>query len=107
MKYTIIAGNQCVMAPMMARALDRTADVLPERIAGWWGFRQTEDVLHHAADRVNEQTGKSDGPVSISSTQLAGVSDYVVLRADHNALYLSENGKPPAAWGVIRDRLMH
>jgi len=106
-KYTIIAGDQSVVAPIMARALDGTANVLPERVAGWWGFRQTENVLHRAADRMNAHTGESDGPVSVSSTRLAGVGDYVVLRADHNALYLSENGHPPAAWSVIRERLMH
>jgi pimeloyl-ACP methyl ester carboxylesterase len=104
-KYTIIAGDQSVVAPMTARALDGTANVLPNCVASWWGFRQTESVLHCAAERVRTHVAKSDGPVSVSSTRLAGVADYVVVHADHNALYLAENGNPPAAWEVIRDRL--
>ncbi len=102
--YTIIAGDQNVIMPMTAHALDGAANVLPARVAGWWGFRQTEGALHSAAERVSLHTGKSDGPVSLKSTRLEGVDDYVVVRANHNSLYLSEDGQPPAAWGVIRDR---
>jgi hypothetical protein len=54
---------------------------------------------------MRHKTGKSDGPVSVSSTTLAGVDDFVVLPADHAALYYPVDGNKPAAWEVIRDRL--
>ena len=104
-QYTLIAGAQHPVYPITAHAIDGAANIIPDRAAHWWGFRQTESALHHAADRMRSHIGKTDGPVNLKSTQLPGVDDYVVLPADHNALYYPEYGKEPAAWAVIRDRL--
>jgi pimeloyl-ACP methyl ester carboxylesterase len=104
-KYTIVAGDQHPAVPMAANAIDGAANVVPARAANWWGFRQTETALHHAAEKVRAHTGSSDGPVSVKSTRLDGVDDVVVLPADHAALYYPVDGKAPVAWDVIRDRL--
>ena len=78
-QYTIIAGDQNMIFPTSAGALDGAANVLPLRISQWWGIRQTESGLQSLAERMRQQTGKSDGPVKLAK-RLAGVSDYVVLR---------------------------
>ena len=54
---------------------------------------------------MRDHIGKSDGPVNVKSTKLQGVVDYVVLPCDHAALYYPVNGKYPAAWELIQDRL--
>jgi hypothetical protein len=51
------------------------------------------------------QTNESDGVVSLDSAKLDGVSDMVVLHADHNALAMETQGRPPAAWPTIKERL--
>jgi pimeloyl-ACP methyl ester carboxylesterase len=104
-KYTIVAGAQHPIVPITADALDGTANLVPNRAANWWGFRQTESALHRGAEKLRQRIGSTDGPVHLKSTQLAGVEDYVVLPADHAALYYPMDGHPPAAWGIIRERL--
>jgi pimeloyl-ACP methyl ester carboxylesterase len=103
--YTVVAGSQHPIYPMAANALGGAANLIPNRAAGWWGFRQTEAALERGADRMRNHIGKSDGPVSVGSTKLDGAEDYVVLPCDHAALYYPIDGKPPAAWGIVRDRL--
>jgi triacylglycerol esterase/lipase EstA (alpha/beta hydrolase family) len=103
--YTVIAGSQSPVYPISAKALDGVANWIPQRAQTWWGFRQTESALHNKAQRLRAHVGKSDGPVSVKSTKLAGVDDYVVLPCDHASLYLSIGGRTPASWDVIRDRL--
>jgi pimeloyl-ACP methyl ester carboxylesterase len=106
-KYTIVAGDQHPAVPITANALDGAANIVPNRAAQWWGFRQTESALHRAAAKVRAHTGSSDGPVSVKSTRLEGVDDFVELQADHAALYYPVDGQQPAAWPIIRDRLAH
>jgi pimeloyl-ACP methyl ester carboxylesterase len=103
--YTIIAGSQSPVYTIGANTLDGAADWIPQRAQTWWGFRQAESALHHKAEHLREHVGKSDGPVNVKSTRLAGVDDLVVLPCDHAALQLPLNGKPPASWDIIRDRL--
>ncbi|HYO10969.1 MAG TPA: alpha/beta fold hydrolase [Tepidisphaeraceae bacterium] len=104
-KYTVIAGSQHPVNGIAANALDGAANIIPDRAAKWWGFRQTEAALERGAEKLRHRTGKSDGPVNLKSTQLQGVEDHVVLAADHTALYYPVNGQAPAAWAVIKERL--
>jgi hypothetical protein len=90
---------------MIGNTLARSADLIPDRAARWWGFRQAESALNRGAEKMRSKTGSSDGPVSVWRTQLAGVDDLVVLPADHTALYYPAKGDKPAAWDTIRDRL--
>ena len=103
--YTVVAGSQHPVYPMTASTLDRAAKLIPDRAARWWGFRQTEAALQRGAERMRRHVGKSDGPVSVKSTRLAGVDDYVVLPCTHAALYYPSDGQSPAAWEIVRDRL--
>jgi pimeloyl-ACP methyl ester carboxylesterase len=105
--YTVIAGSQHPIYAMSADALDKSEKLIPRRAENWWGFRQTDRALTRAAEKMRHKTGTSDGPVSVSSTRLAGVDDEVVLPADHAALYYPVDGNKPAAWEIIRDRLKH
>lgn len=104
-KYTIVAGNQHPARRMTANCLDDTAGWVPRRVAHWWGLRHAKDKLQDVAGRMR-QRGESDGPVSVASCRLAGVDDFVIVPADHVSLYYPiVDGKPPAAWDTIRDRL--
>jgi pimeloyl-ACP methyl ester carboxylesterase len=105
-KYTIIAGNQHPAREMTATTIAGTADLIPRRASQWWGFRQTKAALEDKAGRMR-QSGKSDGPVDVKSCRLRGVDDFVVISCDHEGLYASVDGSPPASWDVIRDRLSH
>jgi pimeloyl-ACP methyl ester carboxylesterase len=103
-RYTIIAGNQHPASRIGADWLDCTASWIPNFARSWWGFRQCDGGLRHEAESLRLSTGDGDGPVPLKSTKLPGVSDYVVLRADHASLVC---GDAPAAWPVIRERLGH
>jgi pimeloyl-ACP methyl ester carboxylesterase len=101
-RYTIVAGNQCPASEIGAGCFERTSACVPQRARQWWGFRQCKAHLDQEADALRVRTGDSDGPVTLKSAELQGVSDFVIVPADHVALAC---GDPPAAWGVIRDRL--
>ncbi len=101
-KYTIIAGERHPAAGVVADCLDAASSRIPAKAESWWGVVHCRQGLDALADRVRSiQTG-GDGPVSIDSTRLAGVDDFVVLPGDHSTLY---QGDPPVAWETIRDRL--
>jgi pimeloyl-ACP methyl ester carboxylesterase len=103
-KYTIIAGNLDPARRMTANCLENTAGWIPNRVSNWWGFRQTKNKLAGSAQRMRER-GRSDGPVGVSRCKLKGVEDFVIVAADHATLLYPVNGKQPAAWDTIRDRL--
>lgn len=104
-KYTVIAGSQHPGYRMASNALDRTASWIPDTISHWWGIRQTGRAIERAAEKLDRHISSSDGPVSVSSTQLDGVDDVVLLHADHTALYYGLDDAPPVAWEIVKDRL--
>lgn len=104
-QYTIVAGNRNQGARIAAKALDRTANVIPAKLSSRWGFRQAAAALHRQADKLEGRDCTSDGPVNLAGTCLEGVDDYTILPADHTTLYYPSNGREPAAWPIIRDRL--
>lgn len=105
-RYTIIAGNRSGVDRVEGNCVQRIANWIPRRSRNWWGVRNCYCSLEQRANRLHSRSGESDGPVALSSTRLSGVSDYVVLPADHISLYLPEDGNPPAAWPVIRQRIL-
>lgn len=105
-RYTIIAGNHSSVSRVEGNCVAQIADWFPARTRTWWGFRTCYHRLERAADRYHTETCDTDGPVTLASTKLAGVSDYVVLPADHVSLYMPMDGNPPVAWPVVRDRLL-
>lgn len=105
-RYTIVAGNQNLGKRYSANAVESTANVIPQCARNWWGLKQAHKSLHKWSDSLRDARGTSDGPVTINSTKLQGVEDFVLLAADHNSLYYPVDGaKEPAAWGVIENRL--
>ncbi len=104
-RYTIIAGDQPIRYRLEAEALAASARIAPDAVANCWGIRQADSALQKKAQSISQETGSNDGPVDIDSAKLAGVSDFVVLPADHVALYDGVDGQPPAACGIIIDRL--
>ena len=58
--------------------------------------------MHGKAEAERAKVCDGDGPVKVKATELDGVSDFVVVHADHIGLLF---GDAPAAWDVIRERL--
>ncbi|MDB5290000.1 MAG: lysophospholipase [Phycisphaerales bacterium] len=104
-RYTIIAGNQHPASRIGAKMAASAAHWVPNRASKWWGFRHYQGGMERYADRLRHRTGATDGPVSVESAKLQGVSDFVTVAADHSTLIYSDNGKPPGALEVIKKRL--
>ena len=104
-RYTIIAGNQSPTSRMSADLAEHAIGWIPTQTQKWWGIRQCKGEIQKCADHFRHSTGKSDGPVNLSSTALAGVGDVVTLPVDHAMLISSHHGLPPAAWETIRNRI--
>lgn len=104
-RYTIIAGDRPARYRYEARLLAIASEIVAEPISNLWGFRQAEGAIQSEREQLLNRTGDNDGPVSLSSARLAGASDFVTIPADHAALFESVEGRPPAAWPVIQNRL--
>jgi hypothetical protein len=104
-RYTIIAGDRPIRYRLEAGALATTGRLIGGKLATYWGFRQIHAGLETEAVALLNSPGKNDGPVTLQSARLAGVSDFVAVTADHISLYESVNGRPPAAWPIIESRL--
>lgn len=105
-RYTIIAGNRSGVNRAEGNCIERIANWIPRRSRTWWGVRSCFCCLERRAEHLHVQTTDSDGPVALSSTRLTNVSDYVIVPADHISLYLPIGGNPPAAWPLIRQRIV-
>jgi hypothetical protein len=106
-RYTIIAGDRSPGYRYEANMLAISGSLIPSAARGVWGLRQAEQAIQSQVRQLLSKTGDDDGPVSLASAKLAGVSDFVAVTADHVALYESVDGQLPAAWPTIQDRLAH
>lgn len=104
-RYTVIVGTQSITSRFSAECLDDASGWIGGRVAKWWGFRQIKNGLSHEASHFRSSTSASDGLVSVESATLPGTHDVVRIQADHVALFIPVDGKAPAAYGVIRQRL--
>jgi hypothetical protein len=104
-KYTIIAGNLPVGYRLGAQTLALGDRLLGDVVPDSWISRQIGSAFDCQIQRLAEHTGQNDGPVSLQSARLAGVNDFVVVPADHVALYKCVGGRPPASWQAIQHRL--
>ena len=105
-RYTIVAGNRSRVDLVEADWIECCSNVIPARARNWWGLRQCYQTMEQSARRHRTETGQTDGPVSLKSARLKGVSDFVVLPADHASLYLPIDQNTPASWDVIHNRLL-
>lgn len=103
--YTIVAGNRNPAWETAGDIVNAPSRWFPTRIENWWGIRHTRHGLQKAADKLRTHDAGDDGPVSVKSTKLDGVTDYVLLPVDHVSVYAGSLDNPPAAWPIIRDRL--
>jgi pimeloyl-ACP methyl ester carboxylesterase len=104
-RYTIIAGTQHPASRVSAECCQGMSNWFGGRVANWWGFRQCKSGLSNAANHFRTETGPGDGPVPVDSAKLKGVSDMVLVPADHIALFCPIDGHPPAAWDAVKARL--
>jgi pimeloyl-ACP methyl ester carboxylesterase len=104
-RYTIIEGNEHPVRRITAEVVEGSERLIPNRVAGWWGFRQCRSGLAHLATSLSSKSDESDGPVTLASAALPGVSDIVIVHADHATIYRSNGDQPPTAWQTIQDRL--
>jgi pimeloyl-ACP methyl ester carboxylesterase len=104
-KYTIVAGNEPVGDRVAADLLDAGGSALPVATGEMWPTKEMGELAHGWAAALRWKIGKSDGPVALKSAMLSGVEDVVLLHADHLALYESIDGREPAAWAAVRQRV--
>jgi hypothetical protein len=104
-RYTIIAGDQPITRRYERNLLALADGAIDAEYSDVWGLRQIKRAIESQSLRLMAKSGASDGPVTVASARLPGVNDFVVVHADHIALYESVGGKSPAAYAVIRDRL--
>jgi len=104
-KYTIIAGDLPAGDRVGAELIEASARLACGRWPQTWGPRQLNATAQYWAEALREERGRGDGPVSLASAALAGVDDLVIVHADHLCLYESVDGRPPAAWPIVQDRL--
>lgn len=105
-RYTIIAGTQNEACRITADCVAATGRaIIPNRAAGWWGVRHCKNGIDRAAEGIRARESDSDGPVKVKSAKLKGVDDFVLVHADHAALYVPINSDVPAAWAVVKERL--
>jgi pimeloyl-ACP methyl ester carboxylesterase len=106
-RYTIIDGNRNILRRWAVDSVKETEALIPSKPTSWSGFRECRAELADLARDIDKPIDKSDGPVSLASASLSGVSDVVTLHADHESLCEPHGKLPPAAWETIADRLAH
>jgi pimeloyl-ACP methyl ester carboxylesterase len=104
-RYTIIAGDRPAGYRYEANVLAVCAAAMDGQFSHWLGLDQVERAIESEREQLLSRRGESDGPVSLTSAALPGVSDFVAVPADHVALFKSVDGEPPAAWPIIHERL--
>ena len=105
-RYTVVAGNRHAATSTCADWWECSAHTLfPGRVGTWWGFRHCREKMLDAAREKRLELGDSDGPVTVESARLAGVSDVVIVPADHSTLCMKIGAEGPVAWDAIRERL--
>jgi triacylglycerol esterase/lipase EstA (alpha/beta hydrolase family) len=104
-KYTIVAGDLPVGDRIVADAISIPANYLSEHFGQYPGAEPAAVAMRVFANNLRIKSGSSDGPVALCSAKMPGVSDVVVLHADHTSLYEPIDGRPPAAWPIVRNRL--
>ena len=104
-RYTVIEGDEQPARRMIADWLDDARAWIPNRyklapvgIALYTGL-----TLESMKVRAGVDNG--DGPVTLESAFLPGVTDVVRVHADHQMMYQPDGITPPAAWFAIRARL--
>ena len=104
-QYTTIAGDAHPVYDTAAKVVGAPSRWFPRKVANLWGFRHLKNSIEKASSKLASHKSNSDGPVSIASTKLDGVDDYVIVHADHNDMINWVNNQPPVTWKVIQDRL--
>jgi len=104
-RYTVIVGTQSLTSRFSAECFGGGSRWVGGRGGKWGGFRQIKNGLSHEASRCRSSTSDGDGLVSVESATLPGARDVVRIPADHVALFVPVDGKVPAAFEVIRERL--
>jgi pimeloyl-ACP methyl ester carboxylesterase len=104
-KYTIVSGNKSGVDRVEADVVDSVSNWVPVRARTWWVFGHCYRGLQAVALHLREKTSDGDGPVSLKSAKLKGVTDVVVVPGDHKSLFLPDDANPPVAYGVVLNRL--
>lgn len=104
-RYTIVAGTLSPTWRIAANVVGAPAGWVPKRVANCWGFRQCRHGLENASASLRGHQSDNDGPVSLASARLAGVDDFVMIHEDHAGMLSYANGKAPAVWEIVRERL--
>jgi pimeloyl-ACP methyl ester carboxylesterase len=104
-QYTIIAGSVSDLDRVEAEVATSASSFIPKPTRRWWGIGRAYGNMQKFAEDRRTRTGDNDGPVTIKSAELKNVKDVVVIPADHRSLFLPNEGKAPAAYAVVQDRL--
>ena len=104
-RYTIIAGCSHPADRYCSEMASHVSRAVPAFARDWWPVAQCRDAMNACAADHEKKIGDCDGPVTLTSASLPGVSDVVILPADHLTLIYGCDGHPPAALNAIRQRL--
>lgn len=104
-RYTLIEGDHHPARRILADWIDDARGLIPRR---WRSNPQAMELqlgLTLASANIRSGIDTNDGPVSVDSADLPGVTDVVRIHADHQMIYQPDGSAPPAAWATILDRL--
>lgn len=102
-RYTIVAGNRSCGWRYAATGVRFVSCCIPDFNTAADDALRDRFVLWAGA--LGETACNHDGLVALDSARLEGVDDFVVVPGDHTTIACSRDGRPPAAWDVIKDRL--
>jgi pimeloyl-ACP methyl ester carboxylesterase len=93
-RYTIVAGDEPLFHRYEANLLAAADCAIGSDLSQLWGVQQLKRTIESHELRLAAKPGASDGPVTLASAELPGVSDFVLVHADHLALYESDPQSP-------------
>jgi pimeloyl-ACP methyl ester carboxylesterase len=103
--YTIIAGDCSPVRRVVAAAVAAPQALVPSHVRSALWYRLARFGVTAAATEVADPDRDCDGPVKLTSAMLDGVTDFVVVHADHQSMIHPRDGNTAPVAAVLLARL--